>query len=244
MGLANNLKAPLRPLVRTGRDLVRRARYAWLEARCDNHLHPTCTISHDVEVYRTTMEAYSNLAHHANVRDSVIGAYSSVGRFSKVTHCRIGRFAAISWDVTLNAGFHPFDRLTVHAFPYRPSVGHFDVESEEQNRPLVVGNDVWIGTNSVIMPGLTVGDGAVIGSSSVVTHDVPPFAIVAGAPARVLRLRFDPATIERLLALRWWELDRDVLSMHVELFQKPLDAAVLRSLETLCESSATRRSTF
>jgi len=68
-----------------------------------------------------------------------------------------------------------------------------------------VGHDVWIGDNSVIMSGLTIGTGAVIGAGAVVTKDVPPYAIVAGIPGRILRYRFDERTIDRLLASRWWE---------------------------------------
>jgi virginiamycin A acetyltransferase len=68
-----------------------------------------------------------------------------------------------------------------------------------------VGNDVWIGYGSTVMPGVTIGDGAIVGSCSVVTKDVPPYAIVGGNPAKVIRYRFDEVTIARLLELRWWD---------------------------------------
>ena len=75
----------------------------------------------------------------------------------------------------------------------------------------VIGNDVWIGRESVIMPGIHVGDGAVIGACSVVTRDVPPYTIVGGNPARLIRQRFDGELTDMLLALRWWDFDRETL---------------------------------
>lgn len=68
----------------------------------------------------------------------------------------------------------------------------------------VIGNDVWIGYDALIMPGITIGDGAIVGSRAVVTRDVPPYAIVAGNPARVIRQRFDPHTVAQLLEIQWW----------------------------------------
>jgi virginiamycin A acetyltransferase len=78
-----------------------------------------------------------------------------------------------------------------------------------------VGNDVWIGYGATILPGVTIGNGAVIGSLSVVAGDVPPYAIVVGNPARVIRNRFDDATIARLLALRWWDWDIERITQKV-----------------------------
>lgn len=76
----------------------------------------------------------------------------------------------------------------------------------------IVGNDVWIGSEAIVMPGIRIGDGAVIGTRSVVTRDVEPYAIVAGNPARQIRKRFDDAQIEMLLAIKWWDWSDDQLS--------------------------------
>ena len=82
-------------------------------------------------------------------------------------------------------------------------------------RPPRVGNDVWIADGAVIMGGVTVGDGAVVGAHAVVARDVPPYAVVVGNPARIIRYRFDPATVSRFLAVRWWDLPE--AEVHEEL---------------------------
>lgn len=79
----------------------------------------------------------------------------------------------------------------------------------------VVGNDVWLGYQSIIMPGVTIGDGACVGSRSIVTKDVEPYTIVAGAPARPIRKRFDDKTIERLLAVKWWDLPDEIVAQFL-----------------------------
>ncbi len=84
-------------------------------------------------------------------------------------------------------------------------------------KPAVIGNDVWIGQNAVIMDGVHVGDGAIVAAGAVVTKDVPPYAIVGGVPARVIKYRFDAGTIKELSELKWWELsDGEIASLPVD----------------------------
>ena len=94
-----------------------------------------------------------------------------------------------------------------------------------------VGNDVWIGCNVVVLPGVTIGDGAVVAAGSIVTKDVPPYAIVAGSPARVLRYRWDEKTVERVAALRWWDWDDHKIKQSLELFTLGMNDHVLEQLE-------------
>lgn len=124
---------------------------------------------------------------HAFGPGTTIGRYSSIARTA---------FAA-----TLN---HPMDRKSMHGYFFNPTLGYTDVVREYS--PLAIGNDVWMGHNSIIMPSVsTVGDGAVIGAGAVAFKDVPPYAVVVGNPGRVVRYRFSAETIERLLEERWWE---------------------------------------
>ncbi len=134
----------------------------------------------------------------------------------------IGRYGSFARDVTIGPGAHPVDWLSSHPFQYRNDfrfrVGDSFLGADRykadqatpqdkrstQPDPVIIGNDVWIGNGAFILPGVTVGDGAVIAGRAVVTKDVPPYAIVGGNPARVIRLRFDERVIEQLLSIRWW----------------------------------------
>ena len=125
----------------------------------------------------------------------------------------IGKYCSIARDVTIGTGQHPLDTLTTHSMVHSECYtgeGHIGFLPEnrvtfDRSRPVHVGNDVWIGLGAVIMDGVTIGDGAVIGTYSVVTKDVPPYAIVVGIPGRVLRYRFDDNTIARLQKTRWFD---------------------------------------
>ncbi|GHU04137.1 hypothetical protein FACS1894205_1850 [Alphaproteobacteria bacterium] len=150
-----------------------------------------------------------------------VGKYTYYGSdlvvFSENT--KIGAFCSISWGVILGPGSHRMDYLTTSPIAHRNFMGFpFQkperiVEEVEQGYPaVVVGNDVWIGRNAVVMDGVTIGDGAVIGASAVVTKNVPPYAIVGGVPARTIRYRFDEQTIKDLLAARWWELGDEAIA--------------------------------
>jgi len=126
-------------------------------------------------------------------------------RFRSSERAQIGAFCSIADNVTFILGGNHFsERVTTYplnlVFETQPLPWH-----ESSKGRIVVGNDVWIGYGASILSGVTIGDGAVIGAGSVVTKNVEPYAIAAGNPARLIRRRFDAATIARLLALRWWD---------------------------------------
>lgn len=120
----------------------------------------------------------------------------------------IGKFCMIASDVTfiMNGGNHVQDAAS--AYPFAIFGNGWENAMEGRDYPskgdTVVGNDVWIGYGSTIMPGVTVGDGAIIATRSVVTGDVPPYSIVGGNPARLIRYRFTEDRIAHLLQLQWW----------------------------------------
>lgn len=120
----------------------------------------------------------------------------------------IGRFCSIGAGTKfiMNGGNHHTTWLTTYPFPiFRHGWEAAMPESWPNKGDTVVGNDVWFGHDALVMPGITIGDGAIVATRAVVTRDVPPYAVVGGNPAAVLRYRFDEATIARLLAVRWWE---------------------------------------
>lgn len=166
---------------------------------------------------------FVNLAHHAQVSNSKIGCRTSVGRYSKIQLADIGKYCSISWDVTIGALEHPLHAISVHAFPYRKQFGLCEKDIQIPHKRVSIGNDVWVGCGSIIMPGITIGDGAVIGAGSVVTHDVEPYEIVAGCPARHLSWRFSAETIKKLEELRWWDFDDDVIKNCIDVFSPQVD---------------------
>ena len=137
---------------------------------------------------------------------NVLHHYDFVG-----DHLTIGPFCAIAHGarIFMNGGTHAMEGFST--FPFN-IFGHgweagFDPGSWERARrgDMVIGPDVWIGNSATIMPGVAIGAGAIVAAGSVVTRDVPPYAVVAGNPARVVRERFDAATVARLLAIAWWD---------------------------------------
>ncbi|MDT9599642.1 CatB-related O-acetyltransferase [Sphingosinicella rhizophila] len=121
--------------------------------------------------------------------------YRSYSIDSLFRNATVGRFCSIGRRCSIGAAMHLTDRVSTHPF----ILGEF-----EWGPPVEIGHDVWIGDNVVIMSGLTIGTGSVIGAGAVVTRDVAPYSIIAGVPGKLLRMRFDAATVERLLESHWW----------------------------------------
>lgn len=132
----------------------------------------------------------------------------------------IGKFCMIASDVTfiMNGANHLTEAITSYPFAI---FGHdwsnaMDNKTYPTKGNTIIGNDVWIGYGATIMPGITVGDGAIIGSKSVVTKDVQPYAIVGGNPAKEIRKRFSEEEIEQLLDIRWWDWTIERITENVQ----------------------------
>jgi virginiamycin A acetyltransferase len=146
-----------------------------------------------------------------------------------------GKFCAIAAETRfMMTGDHKLDAISTFPFPI---FGHgwedtYDIATLPTKGDIIVGNDVWFGYNSLIKGGVTIGDGAIIATSAVVVKDVPAYSIVAGNPAKVVKMRFDDSTIERLLRISWWNWDIEKINSNL----KALSELDIDHLETISEN--------
>lgn len=174
-------------------------------------IHPTA------ELKQCRLGRYASIGERVVLRDVTVGDFSYFERHSEAIYTTMGKFCAIAANARINALEHPIERVSQHKITYRPNeyFRYLGVDERfrlrRQSKRVTIGNDVWIGHGAVVTPGLTIGDGAVIGANSVVTRDVAPYQIVAGVPAKGLRDRFSPAIAARLQSLAWWDWPVDRL---------------------------------
>lgn len=168
----------------------------------------------------SSFERGTRLGGPAYIAASTVGAYTYIEVGCRISLTDVGRFCSIAPYTLIGMAEHPTTGfVATHPAFYRhvPSWGYdlVDADHHTELARTTVGNDVWIGAQTCVRTGVTIGDGAVIGAGSVVTKDVPPYAIAVGSPARTIRYRFDADTIEMLLEARWWDRDLAWLRAHV-----------------------------
>ncbi|HEY4440001.1 MAG TPA: hypothetical protein VGN14_06065 [Candidatus Elarobacter sp.] len=172
---------------------------------------PTATIRD------ATLGRWTAVGARSSIAESTLGDYSYVVSDVQVIYTTIGKFCSIAAASRLNPGNHPLERPALHHFTYRSAsyaMGEDDAAFFNWRRAdrVVLGNDVWIGHGAIVLPGVTIGTGAVLGAGAVATKDVPPFAIAVGVPATVVRYRFPADLVEALLQLAWWDWPHERLA--------------------------------
>ena len=187
-------------------------------------------IRRGVELYNVKLSSNINISRNSFVSNSKIDDYSSIGRNSTIINAEVGKFCSISWNVTIGATNHDFTMLSTHAFPYIKHFG-FSVTNKRIIEETYIGNDVWIGANAIIMPGIQIGDGAVIGAGSIVTRNVNCYEIVFGAPAKVRRLRFSKELIQELENIKWWNWEKSKIKRNINLFKGQFTIEDIRSIK-------------
>ncbi len=164
----------------------------------------------DVQLTEVTFGTYNEVGKGSRLAFCDFGDYSYCDRYADIANTTVGKFANIASFTRIGATDHPLHTVACHHFLYRSSDYWNDVENDERffthrkSRRVTIGHDTWIGHGAQIKPEVTLGDGAVVASGSVVTKDVDPYTIVAGVPAHVLRLRQPRAIADRIINLAWW----------------------------------------
>ena len=166
-------------------------------------------------ITQSDIYGYANINDFSHINNCSLGQSFGVGLFSYVANSSIGNYCTFGSRLSIGAFPHPTDWLSVHEFQYRDTTNIYgeSLYSEGENilkdwtRPTTIGSDVWIADNSVVLKGVKLGNGAIVAASSIVTKDVPPYAIVAGNPAKIIRYRFDKVIISELEQLKWWNLN-------------------------------------
>jgi len=157
-----------------------------------NKIAKTCWINKDV-------------TFHSNI---TVGDYTHLNQGDYIfSDVQIGNYCSIAVNVIIGGDEHNIDTLS--QFTFRNI--NRKAEQKHLNKETIIESDVWIGAGAIIKKGIKIGTGAVVGSGSVVTKDVPPFAIVVGVPARILRYRFEEDLREKILESKWWTYDKEIL---------------------------------
>lgn len=166
--------------------------------------------------FESSPKCYVKIGGRTELLSASIGNYTLIGANNKLSNTKIGRFCSLGSNISVINAFHPtsgFVSTNPAFYSLNKQCGITFVNrqkfeehrSVDNNYSVIIGNDVWIGHNVTIIAGITIGDGSIIGANALVTKDVPPFAIVGGVPAKVIRYRFDDESRTRIYNSKWWD---------------------------------------
>ena len=195
-----------------------------------------CSVGNFSRVDDSILGDFVRVDRNNQIYSSKLGRHSYTGMGTVIMCTELGSFCSVSWNVSIGGAEHDYTRMTQHSFLYndhdaiRPD--GFNIAYDRFSDKVLIGSDVWIAAGAVITRGVTIGHGAVVAANAVVTKDVPPYAIVAGTPARIIKYRFSKEIIDLLLNIEWWRWPIDTIKENYSLLsEKP----ILHSLKCLLE---------
>jgi phosphonate metabolism protein (transferase hexapeptide repeat family) len=183
------------------------------------------TIDPTANVRDSTLGKWTAVGARTTISESTMGDYSYVVNDSSIIYSEIGKFCSIAAQTRLNPGNHPMWRAALHHFSYRSVSYQLGEEDDHEffewrrSHRVVLGNDVWIGHGAVVLPGVKIGNGGAVGAGAVVRHDVEPYSIVVGVPAKPIRWRFEQPVREALQQIAWWDWSRGAIKLALRDFR-------------------------
>lgn len=204
------------------------------------------TIGNDCIVKDSVLHGNNSINRRNFVLRSSIGVFTYTGLNTLIRDTSIGNFCSLSWGVSIGGGNHSMENITTSTKERfhlldgknnKEAAGKAAKERMDVLSKCTIGSDVWIATNAVILNGVNIGNGAVIGAGSIVTKDVEPYSIVAGVPAKKVKMRFDDNTISQIEDLKWWGWPTDVIRTNLDLiYSTKVDAYVLEKMREIKNS--------
>lgn len=176
---------------------------------------------------KSSFTKFTHILRGARLNNAHIGKYSRVGVNCKLTNVTVGNFSCIGADCVVGVGQHPTNYLTYHSIFYKQgNWGWHDdwikyPKGFQEQAHITIGNNVWIGQKVVIMDGVTIGDNSIVATGAIVTKDVPPYSIVGGVPAKVIKTLFNDEMRKRLDEIQWWNLEDNEITKVIDLFHIP-----------------------
>jgi acetyltransferase-like isoleucine patch superfamily enzyme len=170
-----------------------------------------------------TFGIYNTLYENVNLSEVQLGDYTYIAKDTSIFKTSIGKFCSIGPDSKIGLGKHPTKNfVSTHPAFFstlkQARVTFCDKNYFDECEKITIGNDVWVGANVIVLDGVNISDGSIVAAGSVVTKDVPPYSIVAGIPARVIKYRFEQDEIAKLLDMKWWDMDLEILRKNYKKF--------------------------
>ena len=186
-------------------------------------LFPELNALNSNSILNSEIDEHSKIYPPSVVKNVKIGNYTYVSYNSKISNTVIGKFCSIGPNFIAGWGIHPTHGISTHPMFYSTKKQNgmtlsTDNKFKEQ-APIKIGNDVFIGMNTIVLDGVEIGDGAVIGAGAVVTKDIPPYAIAVGNPIKVIKYRFEDPTIDNILKIKWWEKEEVLQDVERHFFE-------------------------